>query len=110
MALAITRRAGSAGRIAASAGKVRIVPPPATELIAAATAVTAAIKANDGREVADSISKRGQTRNIIRLVSLYLEREVLFPGQFFWGSLIPQHHNQLRYIQPRKKDALRFEE
>jgi hypothetical protein len=57
VALAITRRAGSAGRIAASAGKVSIVPPPATELIAAATAVTPAIKAKDGMEEVDSNKK-----------------------------------------------------
>ena len=68
--------------MAASAGKVRIVPPPATELIAAATAVIAAIKAKDGRELADSNNKRAHAHNIIRQALFYLEREVLFLGQF----------------------------
>ena len=58
VALAITSRDGSAGRIAASAEKVRILPPPATELIAAATAVTPAMKANDARVGDDSVNKK----------------------------------------------------
>ena len=48
VALAITSRDGSAGRIAASTGNVRMVPPPATAFTAPATNDTAASATSPG--------------------------------------------------------------
>ena len=49
VALAVTMIAGLAGKMATSTGKVRIVPPPATELTAAARQVMRASAARPGR-------------------------------------------------------------
>ena len=101
VALAITSRDASAGRIAASAEKVRILPPPATELIAAATRVTPAINVNDASVEDNSVTKKQKATEIIRLVPLC----------FRWGLRERlKFRSQSMYSRPRRRGVLHLEE
>ena len=113
VALAVTMIAGLAGKMATSTGKVRIVPPPATELTAAARQVMRASAARPGRLSKKMISIRVLLAVVLLAVvprPVPVDRPALAAGCERPLAVARQNmrlvHSPLIGNQPRKMGAL----